>query len=181
MSIQIIDSFLTEEQCQYIINTYKDKLVPSRVVIDGKSADQHPSRTSSTFFLPGNDRVVLEIKRRAAEYLNVPMENFEGLQLLRYQKGERYLYHHDFIAGNPPNQREHTIIAYLNDLKEEDGGATSFFHYKQKVQPKTGRGVWFRNMDAEGNLINESLHAGEEIKTDVIKYAINIWSRKKKY
>jgi len=32
---------------------------------------------------------------------------------------------------------------------------------------------------AKGKLIKESLHAGEEIKTDVTKYALNIWIRQK--
>lgn len=175
--VQIIEDFLTAEQCTYIINTFKDNLVPSLVISDGRPSYKHSSRTSSTYFLPNADPIVSTIRQKASEFLNVPLDRFEGLQLLRYQKGERYLYHHDYLSGNPANQRVHTIIVYLNDLTEEDGGATSFFYYKQKVVPKLGRGVWFRNMDDDGKLIQESMHAGEEIKTDAVKYAINIWTR----
>ena len=180
--VTIIDSFLTKEQCQYLIDTYTNKLTASLVVSNGgKTLHSHPSRTSSTYFLPDTDTTVIEVKAKAAEFLHIPYENIEPLQFLRYQKGERYLYHHDYLAGHPANQRVHTIIAYLNDLAEEDGGATSFFHYDRKVQPKMGTGVWFRNMDERGNLVEKSLHAGEEIKTDAVKYAINIWTRQRKY
>jgi prolyl 4-hydroxylase len=179
--VQIIDSFLSQEECQYIIETFKDRLVGSLVLHEGVRLEQHPSRTSSTYFLPNNDKTVVAVKMRAAEFLKIPTENVETLQLLRYTKGERYLYHHDYLAGNPANQRVHTIIVYLNDLAKEDGGATSFYYYKQSVTPKMGRGVWFRNMDENGRLIYDSMHAGEEIKTDAVKYAINIWTRQSRW
>jgi prolyl 4-hydroxylase len=180
-SVQIIEDFLTSDQCAYLIQTFEGKLVPSLVVHDGMQATQHASRTSSTYFLPNSDPVVTACRQKAAAFLGIPVDHLESLQLLRYKKGERYVYHHDYLAGNPKNQRVHTIIVYLNDLVEEDGGATSFFHYKMRVTPKKGRGAWFRNTREDGSLINESLHAGEEIKTDAVKYALNIWSRQYPY
>lgn len=180
--LHLIDSLLSKEECQYIITKYESKLVPSLVVQQGtQQTKQDPSRTSSTVFLPDSDATVFGIKQRAAAFLKIPVSHVENLQFLRYKKGERYIYHNDYLPGNPANQRVHTIIVYLNDLAEEDGGATSFYHYKRRVQPQMGLGVWFRNMDDKGALIPESLHAGEEIKTDVVKYALNIWTRQKPY
>ena len=127
--VQVMDDFLSEEQCRHIIDTYKIHLIPSRVVQDGIRAEEHPSRTSSTFYLPSTDPVIAAIREKVAEFLNISIVQIESLQLLRYRKGERYLYHHDYLAGNPANQRVHTIITYLNDMTEEDGGATRFFHY----------------------------------------------------
>jgi hypothetical protein len=179
--LQIVDNFLSEDICRYIIETYSQNLIPSLVVSDGVRSEAHSSRTSSTYFLPHHDPKIVAIKQKTAEFLGIPLENIETLQFLRYRKGERYLYHHDYLAGNPANQRVHTIIVYLNDLTEADGGATSFYHYNTRVSPKMGRAVHFRNMDESGKLIEKSLHAGEEIKTDVIKYALNIWTRQHRW
>jgi hypothetical protein len=183
--VKILENFLASEDCKYLIETYDSKVFSSRVVIntaDGKSMpDTHSSRTSSTFFIPNDDKVIVELRKKVSDFLSVDSKNIEGIQFLRYRKGERYLWHHDFLKGeNITNQRTDTIIVYLNDLEETDGGATGFFHYKMKVCPKEGRGAWFKNCDANGQLIKESLHAGEEILTDITKYALNIWIRQYK-
>ena len=180
--VKIIENFLSSDDCKYLIKTYDEKVFKSRVVIntsDGKSnPDTHSSRTSSTFFIPNSDKVISELRQKVAEFLKVDSKNIEGIQFLKYMKGERYLWHHDFLKGdNVTNQRTDTFIVYLNSLDITDGGATAFFHYKLKVCPKEGRAVWFKNCDENGQLINESLHAGEEILTDATKYALNIWIR----
>ncbi len=168
-----IDNFLTLETCQYLINTYKDKVSPSATV-DGI----HSSRTSSTFYLSDSDDNVKNIKIKVSEYLGIPIENIENLQFLKYKKGEQYKYHNDYFGGdNIINQRVHTILVYLNTLGEGNGGETSFFHHKLKINPKEGMAVWFRNMSEDGRLVTESLHSGEPVLGDCIKYAINIWTR----
>lgn len=175
----IIDNFITPNDCDHLIHTYKDNLQRSSVINDSTGLSEiRPDRTSSTFFLPDKDSVVQSIKQKVSEYLNVPYTHIEGLQFLRYQKGEKYIYHHDYFKDkNTKNQRVHTLIVYLNDLNVSDGGATSFFHHSLKVQPKQGAAVHFRNMDESNVLIETSLHSGEEILTSAIKYAINIWTR----
>lgn len=180
--VQIIENFISPENCKYLIETYKDKVFQSKVVMvdnDGTTkSDVHKARTSSTYYIPNTDKVISELRQKVAVFLKTSINNIEGVQFLRYMKGERYLWHHDFLKGDDvTNQRVDTLIIYLNDLEESDGGATSFFHYKMKVQPKEGRTAWFKNCDENAKLINESLHAGEEILTDVIKYALNIWIR----
>lgn len=182
--VQILENFISSENCKYLIETYKDKVFQSKVVTvdkDGNSkSDLHTSRTSSTYYIPNTDKVVTEIRQKVSTFLGVNINNIEGIQFLRYMKGEKYLWHHDFLKGaDVTNQRTDTLIIYLNTLKESDGGATSFFHYNMKVHPKEGRAAWFKNCDENGQLINESLHAGEEILTDVTKYALNIWIRQK--
>ena len=177
--VVIIDDFISHEDCQYLIKTFDDKVFRSCVVGSGV----HESRTSSTYYMPNDDAVVMALKQKAAALLNIPVENIETLQFLRYMKGERYKYHYDYLVGdNVPNQRVHTVLVYLNTLAPEDGGATSFFYYKKKVSPKEGVAVWFRNMNSDGTLNNDSMHSGEEILTEgAVKYAINIWTRQSKW
>lgn len=177
----LLENFLSPEICQKLIDLYKDKVIQSTVVDNStKQNVKDTSRSSSTYFIPDSDPTIMELKEKVAVFLKINKSQIEGIQFLRYLYGERYLYHHDYIPGNPPNQRVHTIIVYLNDLVDGDGGETSFYHYKIKVKPKVGMGVWFRNMTEDGKLINESLHSGEPIlKEGVVKYALNIWTRQK--
>ncbi len=178
--IKILNNFLSPEHCQELITHYYDKVSRS-VVIDTTISYTDSSRTSSSYFIPDTDEIIIELKKKTADFLKIPVENIEGIQFLRYKKGEKYNYHYDFFPENITNQRVHTILVYLNTLEESDGGATSFFHYKQKFIPKEGQGIWFKNINEDGTVNRESLHSGEEIKTDVIKYALNIWTRQHKY
>lgn len=168
-----IDNFISDNDCEYLINKYKDKASRSKTV-DGI----HDSRTSSTYFLPRSDEIVKSILEKVSKYLNIPETYIEDIQFLKYQKGEQYKYHNDYFPGNNvKNQRVHTILIYLNTLEPEDGGETSFYHHKLKITPKKGMGVWFRNMTEDRKLVTESLHSGEPIKTDIVKYALNVWTR----
>jgi prolyl 4-hydroxylase len=181
-AVKQLENFLSPEDCAYLIETYDSKVVSSRVVTVNQDGSQtietHASRTSSTCFLPNGDKVIAPLRTKVGDFLKVNTNTIEAIQFLKYKKGERYVWHHDYLRG-AANQRTDTILVYLNDLAETDGGATAFFHHKLKVYPKRGNAIWFKNCDAEGNLLDESLHAGEEILTDATKYALNIWVRQK--
>lgn len=177
--VKILEGFLEASKCQYLIDTYKDRVKRSTVV--SPSGDVEDSaRTSHTFFLPDDDSVIMEMREKTARLAGVPADHVEGLQLVRYSKGEQYKFHYDYFDAINENQREHTFLVYLNDLAMEDGGATIFKGYNVKVYPRQGRAIWFRDLTEDGKLNEKSLHAGEEVQTDTIKYAVNIWIRQKK-
>ncbi len=179
--VTFMKDFLSPEKCNKLIELYKDKVISSTVV--DNNTNMHvldKSRTSSTYFISENDSIIIEIKEKVSELLNIKKEQIEGIQFLRYLYGEQYHYHHDYIPGNPSNHREYTIILYLNDLNDEDGGKTSFYYYNIKVKPTMGMAILFRNITEDGKLITESLHSGESILKDrIIKYALNIWTKQK--
>jgi prolyl 4-hydroxylase len=182
--VKILENYLSATDCAYLIQKYKDNVTASTVVdpANGTQFYKDPSRSSSSFFLPNSDPVVAALRKKIAEMLGCPEENFEGFQFLCYKKGERYNWHHDYFKDPAlPYQRLHTILIYLNELSINDGGATGFWHYNIKVYPKTGRAVYFRNAHDDGTVIPETMHSGEEILTDVTKYALNIWVRNKKF
>jgi prolyl 4-hydroxylase len=175
---KIMESFLEPEKCQYLIHTYQDRCKRSTVV-DALGRDVvDAARTSSTYFMPNDDAVIVELRRKTAAMVGVPESHVEGLQLVRYAKGEQYKFHYDYFDAIRNNQREHTFLVYLNDFSLEDGGSTIFKEYGIKVYPKTGRCIWFRNM-IDGKLNTKSLHSGEEVLSDKIKFAVNIWIRQK--
>jgi prolyl 4-hydroxylase len=175
---KIMEGFLEPEKCQYIVDTYKDRCKRSTVVDASGKDVVDPARTSSTYFMPNDDPVIVELRRKAAAMAGVPESHVEGLQLVRYAKGEQYKFHFDYFDAIRHNQREHTFLVYLNEFGLEEGGSTIFKNYGIKVYPKQGRCVWFRNM-IDGKLNPKSLHSGEEVLSDKIKYAINIWIREK--
>lgn len=173
-----MEEFLEAEKCQYLIDTYKDKCKRSTVVdANGKDVID-PARTSTTYFMPNDDPVIVGIRRKAAGMAGVPESHVEGLQLVRYSKGEQYKFHYDYFDAIRHNQREHTFLVYLNDLDLHEGGSTIFKNYGIKVYPRKGRCVWFRNM-LDGKVNPKSLHSGEEVLSDKIKYAVNVWIREK--
>ena len=87
----------------------------------------------------------------------LPVKNQETFQLLRYNEGEFYKAHFDYIEqqGDMPcgarptchiqrhtpaaGTRVSTFFLYLNDV--EEGGETYFPHVHLKVAPKRGRAV----------------------------------------
>ncbi len=175
---KIMEGFLEPEKCRYIIDTYKDMCKRSTVVDAAGKDVVDPARTSSTYFMPNDDPVIVELRRKAAAMAGVPESHVEGLQLVRYAKGEQYKFHYDYFDAIRHNQREHTFLVYLNDFELHEGGSTIFKSYGIKVYPRQGRCIWFRDM-IDGKLNEKSLHSGEEVLSDKIKYAINIWIREK--
>ena len=65
----------------------------------------------------------------------------EGIQVLEYEPGQRYRYHHDAATDKnlPEYERKLSVILYLNDGFE--GGGTEFIH--TALKPKPGHAIMF--------------------------------------
>jgi prolyl 4-hydroxylase len=69
----------------------------------------------------------LAVHERIENLTRIPRENAEHLQILRYEQGEFYKTHHDYIPYEKDRQsgpRILTVFLYLNDV--EAGGGTNF-------------------------------------------------------
>ena len=64
-----------------------------------------------------------------------------GYQLQRYEPGEFYVWHHDFMEDQMFGSRQITYIWYLNTIK--DGSGCTEFACGKKVKPKAGKLVIF--------------------------------------
>ena len=94
----------------------------------------NPARTSEgMFFERGEFEVCARIEARMAALLRWPIENGEGLQILRYRPGAEYKPHYDYFDPAQPGtpallarggQRVASLICYLNT--PERGGSTIF-------------------------------------------------------
>jgi prolyl 4-hydroxylase len=107
------------------------------------------ARTSSTAFVDSHDYpdhpFMAEIEARIAEITNLPVENQETFQVLRYNGGEYYRAHYDYIPEHgdmPCGARVATFFLYMSDV--EEGGETHFPTIHMKLKPKKGSAVlWY--------------------------------------
>ena len=105
------------------------------VVTLAMSCAHRPPTIARSWTAPGNpgNALVGRIEQRIAELTRQPLENGEGLQVLRYPVGASSAPHFDFLEPNNEanrasiarsGQRLASLVAYLNDV--EEGGETFF-------------------------------------------------------
>jgi hypothetical protein len=114
-------------------------------------SEVNAARTSDgMFFERGEHPLIDRIERRIAALVRWPVENGEGLQVLRYRPGAEYRPHHDYFDPAHPGtaavlqrggQRVGTLVMYLNT--PQGGGATTFPDVGLDVAPVKGNAVFF--------------------------------------
>ena len=183
--INMYDNFINKNDCDKLIKLSEGKFIQSSVYGSNKGFIDTNARTSSNaYFKRGENSLIKNIENKVCDLLNIKLDQIEPLQIARYERGQEYKYHYDYFEKETDqynNQRTNSIIIYLNDLTEEDGGATHFPLYKCKFYPYKGRAIHWKNMDLDNNLNKLSLHAGQPILTDKTKYILTIWTRENSY
>jgi len=177
---QIIEHFLTDQECMQLIAISGPRLVPSEgwSVDAGKSEITSYRTSKQVFFVRRENQLIADIEKRIAMLTGIPEENGEGLQVVMYEKGGHYYDHNDSFDptfdGNRPvlnrgGQRIITVLIYLNDLAQDgsDGGATCFPRIDLQVYPKKGRALMWWNVKEDGRTVDpNTLHRGEDLLTD---------------
>jgi len=132
--------FLTDSECDHMIQLAKDKLEESMVADNesGKSVKSEIRTSSGMFLMKGQDEVVSRIEDRIAAWTFLPKENGESIQVLRYQYGQKYEPHFDYFHDKN-NQalgghRIATVLMYLSDVVK--GGETVFPSAEHDGEPK---------------------------------------------
>jgi prolyl 4-hydroxylase len=142
--------------------------------------DINDGRTSKNAFCQDEcytDPVSQQVITRIEEITNIGRNNSEDLQLLKYEVGEYYRTHHDYIDFEVNRQggvRLLTVFLYLNDV--EAGGGTNFPLLDITVMPKKGRAlIWPSVLDEDPNLKDPRTdHQALEVEKG-IKYGANAW------
>lgn len=121
---------------------------------------------------------------RIAELTTVPSNNFEHLQLLKYEIGQKYGVHHDLLGLDPIvsacGPRILTFFLYLSDV--EEGGETHFPELNMEVIPRKGRAVLWTNVHVN-DYDEQEYRTMHEAKAVIRgrKYAANAWIHLKDY
>ena len=158
---QEIDNFLTGEECDAIINEGID-LQKSMVLINKKVTHEPKIRDNEVGFYK-NESIDEKVK---SLFGNLKLE---GLQILKYSKGNKFTPHFDEAYGD--FKRLFTVIIYLND--DYVGGETNFVNAKIKIKPQKGKLLIWKNSKAS---ITDplTLHESLPIKKGV-KFALVNW------
>lgn len=123
-------NFLTDEECDHLIQLAKDKLEKSMVADNdsGKSVESEVRTSSGMFLSKAQDEVVARIEERIASWTFLPVENGEAMQILHYELGQKYEPHFDYFHDKVNQQlgghRVATVLMYLSNV--EKGGETVF-------------------------------------------------------
>jgi len=187
LSLKSPDLFVVDSaECLELIELAKSKLARSTVVDDKTGQPvEHTARTSSgAFFTKAETPLVAEVERRISQRVGIPVENGEGLQVLRYEVGQEYKPHHDYFEPRADSQVDHlknggqrvlTFLVYLNT--PELGGATCFPDVGLEVAARQGRALSFSYAP---NPASKSLHGGMPVFRGE-KWVITKWFREGKF
>lgn len=189
LQIQIVQNFLTNEECKAIIEYCQYCVQPSNVL----GTPNNNYRTSSDIGLiknphnpPELNNIIDTIKIRIASLTNLPIENQENFVVIRYNIGEEYVPHHDYFSGveddisyllNNGGERIVTVLMCLQ--APEGGGETEFSVSKHRITQQNGQAVVWRNGNREGTeMYKESQHAGLPVLKGT-KWMMTCWIRTK--
>jgi prolyl 4-hydroxylase len=179
--INIYDNIINSDECNQLLEISDGKFIQSSLYNSKSDFIDTKSRSSTNFYFnKGENDLIRKIENKISNLLNINLDQIEPLQIAKYEKGQEYKYHYDYF-DDTDNQRQYSIIIYLNDLDELDGGATHFPLYKCKFYPYKGRAIQWKNINSDKSLNKLSLHAGQPILTDKTKYILTIWTREKSY
>ncbi len=185
--IVVIGGFLSDEECNQMVDAARPRMVRSRTVDTQTGGEElNDARTSSgMFFTRGQNEIVQRIEARIARLLNWPVENGEGIQVLHYHPGAEYRPHYDYFNPSDPGtasilkrggQRVGTLLMYLND--PDRGGATTFPDVRLEVAPKRGNAVFFSYDRPDPS--TQSLHGGAPVLAGE-KWIATKWLREREF
>ena len=183
--IYTIKNYLSDEECDHIINLSQGKL--KQALVSGQDKGYvSAGRTGSNYWLPHNaDEKTLDIAQRISTLVDIPLENAEAFQVIYYGVSQEYRQHYDgWLRDGSERSRRNmkyggqrmiTALCYLNTV--EEGGGTNFPRVKQHVNSEKGKIVVFHNVyDGTNNRHAMSEHAGMPVKKGE-KWAFNLWFR----
>ena len=178
----LFKGLLTDAECDHLVELAKSHMEKSSVVDNASGLSKASNiRTSSGAFLGSHQtEIISRIEERISAVTFIPQANGEGLQILRYQEGQKYDphwdYFHDKLNAAPERggQRYATMLMYLSTPRE--GGETVFpnaagGHVEgpewstcakrgNAVHAVKGDALFFYSMTPGGQLDKSSLHGG---------------------
>lgn len=185
--VDLYQHFMSDADADHVIRIAEGRFRPSTTMSNDVNT-VNKDRTSTSVFLNSArddaDDVLRRIAANAAKVANVPVSHLEPLQVVKYEPGQFYRQHYDYLDESSTEVKKHgqrtvTILVYLNTLPEDEtGGGTKFHVLDHTVKPEKGAGLLWHNVTSLGNVDARTLHSGEPLNAKgSVKYAMNIWFR----
>ena len=183
----VFGNLLSHDECDELLELARPRLLRSETVVTRTGASEvNTARTSEgMFFGRGENTLCTRIDARIGALLGWPVENGDGLQVLRYRPGADYKPHYDYFYPTQPGtpsilkrggQRVGTMVMYLNT--PERGGATTFPDVNLEVAPVKGNAVFFSYDRAHP--MTRTLHGGAPV-TMGEKWVSTKWLREGRF
>lgn len=145
-------------------------------------------RNDQMFFKLGENETIRHIEQKIADTVHIPIENGEGLQVVRYEEGGYYRRHYDYFNSGwwsskhvlrRGGQRIITVIMYLNSLTSA-GGETYFPYMDLKIEPIAGRALIWYNIQENGETDPSTFHESKPVQKGE-KWIATKWLREQKF
>lgn len=185
--VVVFGDFLSMEECEQLKALAQPRMARSQTVVHSTGdSEVNDVRTSQgMFFGRGENELCTRIEARIAALVHWPVENGEGIQVLRYAPGAEYKPHFDYFDPGQPGtapilkrggQRVGTVVMYLNT--PDSGGATTFPDAGVEVHAVAGQAVFFAY--ALPHPSTKTLHGGAPV-TDGEKWVATKWMRERPF
>ncbi|HUP06461.1 MAG TPA: 2OG-Fe(II) oxygenase [Caldimonas sp.] len=183
----VIGGLLSDDECDEMIEQSRRRLTRSETVqTDTGSSEVNDARTSEGMFFERAEFPLCErIEARMAALMRWPVENGEGLQILRYRAGAEYRPHYDYFDPAQPGtpallrrggQRVASLVCYLNTPAK--GGGTVFPDVGLEVAAIKGNAVFFSYDRPHPS--TRSLHGGAPV-LEGEKWVATKWVRERRF
>ncbi len=183
----VFGGLIGDAECDELVECARARLVRSETVEMATGGNEvNEARTSDgMFFARGETPLIQQLEARIGALLAWPVENGEGLQVLRYRPGAEYKPHYDYFdpaksgtAGilKRGGQRVASLVCYLNTPAK--GGATVFPDVHLDVAPCKGNAVFF-SYDRP-HPMTRSLHGGAPV-IEGEKWVATKWLREGRF
>ncbi len=187
--VALFEEVLSPDECDALIALSRLKLARSTIVDPKTGREEVIGQRSSegAFFRLNENDFIARLDRRIAALMNWPIENGEGIQILRYGVGGEYQPHFDYFVPSDPGSQAHlehggqrvsTLVMYLNDVGA--GGETVFPALNLSVVPKKGSAVYFEYCNSLGQVDPQTLHGGAPVSAGE-KWIATKWMRQRRY
>ncbi|KAL7520117.1 hypothetical protein ACHAWX_004862 [Stephanocyclus meneghinianus] len=182
------NNFLTDEECETMISLGHKSVYERSKDVGALQADgsydsvESNGRTSENAWCSYQKKcrdqdVPKRIHERIELVTGIKANYSEDFQILKYEPGQFYRKHHDYIELQADRQcgpRILTFFLYLNDV--EEGGATNFPLLDIAVKPKKGQAVLWPsvlNSDPKAKDYRTDHEAQDVVQG--IKFGANAW------
>lgn len=192
--VATFDDFVTAEEARVVRQITAPNLARStdQGRIDPRTGVQEKvtskGRTSRNAWCDVNsgcsdNPVVKKLIKRISDVVQVPVANFEWMQVLQYDKGQEYNTHHDSSPQEfqmPAGPRLYTFFLYFDEV--EEGGGTNFPQLNITVNPAKGKALLWPSClsDRPNEIDSRTFHAALPVVRGR-KLAANVWVRQRDY
>lgn len=195
-----IEDFLTDEECDAMVAQTKRAIGGevdgyAHLADDPENEKGTECQSTQAWCDPDycmNDPILKDTWKKIEELVGLPFDTHtEPVHFIQYVPGQKYGKHTDAIEeeyNSVTGPRLFTLLFYLNDIEEGNGGETCFPQIQRSdgsdeticIQPKKGRAVIWPNIRDElpGGRIeipeNRTYHEANGIHSGY-KYASTVW------